>query len=189
MRYLLITILMIPTLLIAEEEKKTDLPESTLKAVELHKTKCDKAEQEYLAAVEKSKEYLIRSLDREIKKATRRGTLEEALAIKALKEKTISESVATDFLGNKIRPPSPKTGLYIVSAKYGIEDGKWIDATEHIKTLVKNDSLNEEFSHLYKVVGDPAPGQSKVLDLVYSLDGKEYTVKQNANNRVKINVK
>lgn len=142
MRYLLIAIFMLPALLIAEDKKKTELPSAVLKAVKLHETKCDKAEQAYLAAVQKSQDALVKSLDSEIKRATRKGDLDGALAIKALKEKTVAEGVATDMLGNLITPKS-EFDVYLI--------GVWTQTLKHHKgktvTFTENGTWQSTWPH------------------------------------------
>ena len=58
--------------------------------------------------------------------------------------------------------------LAIIHARYG-NGNSWLDATEKVKSLVRDDSLS--ITPTYRVFGDPLPGQAKQLQLIYTLNG------------------
>ena len=77
------------------------------------------------------------------------------------------------------RPPL----LVIKSARYGAGD-RWADVTEVLRAAVRNNSLQIEASN--SLAGDPAPGVVKQLELVYSLDGQEFSLRVREGETVKI---
>lgn len=65
--------------------------------------------------------------------------------------------------------------LVIRSARYGVLNGKWADATQAVRNLVKqNRSLDFKVSN-DNLGGDPIPGQHKQLEISYTQFGQEHT--------------
>jgi hypothetical protein len=62
-----------------------------------------------------------------------------------------------------------KKKLSIIEARFGGGD-KWLDVTDRLVAAVTDDSL--AITPSYENLGDPLPGQAKVLQLSYRLDGE-----------------
>lgn len=63
---------------------------------------------------------------------------------------------------------NPNAVLKILEARYGT-DGHWADVTSILRNLITSESLITNVN--YRVLGDPAPGRAKRLELSYEFDG------------------
>ena len=65
-------------------------------------------------------------------------------------------------------------GLVIHSARYGVSEDEHLDVTEHLRALVKNDSLDIVVNNSTLTPNqNPYRGKRKALSVVYSYDGGE----------------
>lgn len=69
---------------------------------------------------------------------------------------------------DKCSEETKRKKLTIVSARYGNGDS-WLDVTERTSAMVRGNSLG--VTPTYLVFGDPLPGQTKELQLTYTLEG------------------
>ena len=86
----------------AETETEVELPAAVERAKAEHRKEVEKAQKEYLEEVQDADEELMEDLEKELKRATKKGDLDVALAIKAEIQRIIDERPTTDFLGNPI---------------------------------------------------------------------------------------
>lgn len=175
-------------LVCGEDEPKVELSPEMQRAVKYHKDTCAKAREDYLEAVKKSQDLLRGRIEREIKNVTRRGDLEEALALKAELERLEQETAPIDILGNPIEKlvEVPAKGLFIINATYGAGENI-VDVTEHVRKMVKNNTLEVTAHHSSFNIDDPAHKQTKSMTIEYSLDGEKKSV--HAKEKVVIKIK
>ena len=109
MRHLLTICLFIVTasLFCGEEPQETlaDVSTSAQRALVKYREDCQKARREYLEKIQKAQTDFLRVLDREIDRTTKRGELDEALALRERVRKLLQEeAIWTDSQGNPIEP-------------------------------------------------------------------------------------
>lgn len=101
----IVMILLLPFLLVAGEAE-TELPASVERALNSFDTSVLRAQARYRGEVESAKKQLLRTLDREMEQATKKGDLDLALAIRTKKEAladyTAGGLAELDFLGNEM---------------------------------------------------------------------------------------
>jgi len=218
MRLLLIMIILIPSILIAEDSAEPKLPRGAQRAVDSYESDMREAEQEYLETVKKLQDRLKDKLEYEVKRmrlnddeetlvdkivktedekvkealfTIASDDVKEAVNVRAKLSSLMNKGVATDFLGNIIKPEKEKKKeLVIKSAKWGLPDGTMIDVTQNIKSKVKNNTLVFDVESGHETLGNPAPRIIKTLVVTYTVGGKESTVSWTQTQGVlKINTK
>lgn len=111
MRYFpLIMILFTFTMYGAEDEDKPKLTPTIETAQDRYKAAVAKAEAEYLDTVNKEREKLDRTYEKEITRITKKGDLEMANALVAAQKTFHDEIPITDFMGQPIKPDAGKGG-------------------------------------------------------------------------------
>lgn len=115
MRYLLSGLLVVLCSgLFCEEEAAEDFSDvsaSAQRALEKYRKDCEDARLEYLKEVQDAQVDLLKVLDREIDRTTKRGELDEALALRERVRKLLQEeAIWTDAEGNPIEPVNSSDG-------------------------------------------------------------------------------
>lgn len=68
----------------------------------------------------------------------------------------------------------PAQGLYIISARYGV-DNRWRDVSKQLREKIRNNAISVKVSN--DIAGDPAAGKAKALRVEYALDGERKIAK------------
>lgn len=139
-------ILLLPFLLVAGETE-VELPTNVERALNSFDADVLKAQTRYRDEVEDAKEGLIRTLDREMEQATKKGDLELALAIRSKKEAladyTAGGLAELDFLGNEMKEKQKKKiALTLITGNW---EYHWVGKTR--KMSFNKDGKIGEGSH------------------------------------------
>lgn len=150
-------------------------------SLDTYETEVAKAYAEYLKTIAKVNEKTAKDMDTKLKAAMKKGDLETATAIKTAMDEVAKGKVRTN-LEDKWRAEAdqnpadlltapPAAGeIKVLSATFETT-GEIFDITE--KVQAKLSVVKKPFTLDAKVFGDPIPGTSKVLTIVYVLNGKK----------------
>lgn len=145
--------------------------------MDAYETDAAKAYAEYLKATSKVAEKAIKDLDTKFKAAMKKGDLDTANAIKSQMD-DINNGKSRADLENKWKQKIDAADLLttpgsirVISATFSAA-GQTVDVTEMVQEKFDADG-KKPFVLDAKVFGDPVPGSSKTLTIVYSIDGKK----------------
>lgn len=136
------------------DRDQTGLSKTAQSAVDSYRAARGKVIARAQESIAKEQAKVVRVLEGAQSEETKKGNVSGALAIKGKRDE-LSAIVSR---------------LTIVSAKFGIDGGRWIDVTEFIKKRIKDGALN--FTHddaFCKGLEDPALGETKSFVIVYKI--------------------
>lgn len=161
--------------------------------MDAYEVEVSKAFAEYQKAVSKVNEKTLKDLDIKFKAAMKKGDLEAANALKVQMD-SINKGTALADLEAKWKEKSDPSDLLnappaageikVLSATFE-STGEIFDITE--KVQAKLSVVKKPFTLDAKVFGDPIPGTSKVLTIIYVLNGKKNSKTFNSWDVIDIN--